>query len=164
MVQTTKRITAMIILIALFTATLFVAATSETNAKKQKYYSPKEIGMKKFNVNTGKNAVILKKIQRGKVIYSKCYRVSDENSTYLTSSKKEYKAKLTKKTKYYVGNPEKLNYGKKDFDHNSKWLKKVSKKKFVKKYKSAWDHSCWDRIKVKNGKVKAIATNCQWAE
>ena len=70
------------------------------------------------------------------------------------------KARLTKKTKYYIGNTQKF-WGKSEFSSQSeilkvKWLKKVGRKKFLNYVKQ---NNRDTLIYVKNGKVVSLVTN-----
>ena len=138
--------------------------SSETDNGLKSYFSPKQLGMKKFNVETGENAVLIRNVNDKKLIYSKSHRVTDEYDTYLKGDEKELSAKLTSSTKYYIGDISKLNYEEEDYDHKTEWLEEVSKKKFLKEYSKGNRNSAWERVLVENGNVKAVAIKCQWAE
>ena len=119
----------------------------------KKYYSLKKVGIKKYYYSYDIEVVSLK----GKTLtYDEVYRVTEIQETRVRK-----KAKITNKTKYYIGDAERFvekgGYNNQADSVNVKWLNKVSKKKFFKSLTR--DNYNYAVICVKNGKIVSIVTN-----
>lgn len=114
-------------------------------------------------VKWSNNKVRIVSIKGNKVTYRKVRYVNNGYFDEAVAGKKRT-AKLTSKTKYYFGSPnrlfklmEKSRYTK---NHMTlKWIYRVKKSTFRK----AINKSYWDQIQIKNGKVTRIFTKMQIA-
>lgn len=145
----------------LLAAIMFVSSLSLNAHASSRYYSFKQLGVKnrdklpKYKIVSVKgNTVKYKKVLRW---------IETEEGATVVFEKKVRSAKLTKKTRYYVGSLKKYNQeSEKRYSSYTqfKWIKRVNKKVFKKKSKG-W--GCEDLVFLKNGKVIKIFTNMQVA-
>lgn len=153
----------MVIMAVIFAALMLICVPHTAHAKK--YYSAKQVGL------TGKNDIMqgrlysIISVKGKKVRYCKVSFSSKGGDDLGLTFGKTKTAKLTSKTKYYIGEPSRFwqlggNTGDRAKYSRIKWIRKVNKKSFVS---SLGRRQWWDHIIVKNGKVQKIFTNMQIA-
>ena len=145
-----------VLLLLVVVGSLFCAADM---VQAKTYYSTKQVGLTgKYDFITGQKYRIVS-IKGNTVRYRTVTTVPTEYEFKLKFGKMKT-AKLTSKTKYYIGDIKVFNNNTNPVFQNKKWITKVKKAAFTKALNGkGW----WDRIIVKSGKVKKIFINMQLA-
>ena len=125
-----------------------------------KYVSLKTVGLTDFQNMTKFRIVSV----NGNTVRYRKVKIGSKNGDVDITFGKIKTAKLTKKTKYYVGSVNRYNKtftkGASTAFLDKKWIKRVSKSKFKKVLTGKeW----WDVVVVKKGKVVKIFTKMQLA-
>lgn len=126
------------------------------------YLSAKQIGFK-LSDTVSANEIQIDKVTKTKITYHT--ENWDWSEGVLLSKSKPKTVKITKDTKYYLGEPS-LCYSVKNNDISDydkrKWIKKISKAQFCKILKNKKNILHW--IKIKNGKAELVALDLHFID
>ncbi|MDO4634083.1 MAG: hypothetical protein Q4B01_09530 [Eubacteriales bacterium] len=136
----------------IFLTMMLVIIGSTFTVSAKKYYSSKQAGFP-TNYKTFKQKHIVS-VSGNKLTYRDVI-IGDSDNGVKTRLGKLKSARITSKTKFYLGEPSRY-FNNLRKTANPKWLKKVSKSTFASKLTA---NSWWDHVVIKNGKVTKAFTN-----